>query len=188
MPGEQKKVCIDVPYIDQSKLYPTGCESVSTVMLLRFLGIDITVDEFIEKYLEKKSFEERDGQVYGPDPHRYFCGSPYDDESFGCYAPVIKESLEHVLGEEYRKALNYCGKVSGKDADNKIKEAGLTPYFTDGTAGIEEADMIMVCKKMYHDEIKPECFDAGENDGKWYPQKDYHTMYIAEILKVLVRE
>lgn len=41
-------------------------------MLLRFLGIDITVDEFIEKYLEKKSFEERDGQVYGPDPHRYF--------------------------------------------------------------------------------------------------------------------
>ena len=42
MPGEQKKVCIDVPYIDQSKLYPTGCESVSTVMLLRFLGIDIT--------------------------------------------------------------------------------------------------------------------------------------------------
>lgn len=59
MPGEQKKVCIDVPYIDQSKLYPTGCESVSTVMLLRFLGIDITVDEFIEKYLEKKSFEER---------------------------------------------------------------------------------------------------------------------------------
>ena len=47
MPGEQKKVCIDVPYIDQSKLYPTGCESVSTVMLLRFLGIDITVDEFI---------------------------------------------------------------------------------------------------------------------------------------------
>ena len=75
-----------------------------------------------------------------------------------------------------------------KNADNKIKEAGLTPYFTDGTAGIEEADMIMVCKKMYHDEIKPECFDAGENDGKWYPQKDYHTMYIAEILKVLVRE
>ena len=71
---------------------------------------------------------------------------------------------------------------------DKIKDAGLTPYFTDGTAGIEEADMIMVCKKMYHDEIKPECFDAPENDGKWYPQKDYHTMYIAEIVKVLVRE
>ena len=92
-----------------------------------------------------------------------------------------------VLGKEYRKALNYCGTVSGKGSD-KIKDAGLTPYYTDGTAGIEEADMIMVCRKMYHDEIKPECFDAPENDGKWYPEKDYHTMYIAEVLKVLVRE
>lgn len=26
MPGEQKKVCIDVPYIDQSKLYPTDAK------------------------------------------------------------------------------------------------------------------------------------------------------------------
>ena len=92
-----------------------------------------------------------------------------------------------VLGEQYRKALSYCGKVTGKDMD-KIKEAGLTPYFTDGTTGIEEADMIMVCKKMYHDTIKPECFDETENDSKWYPEKDYHTMYIAEIQKVLVRE
>ena len=48
--------------------------------------------------------------------------------------------------------------------------------------------MIMVCRKMYHDDIKPECFDAPENDSKWYPQKDYHTMYIAEVLKVLVKE
>ena len=92
-----------------------------------------------------------------------------------------------VLGEDYRNALNYCGTVSGKGID-KITEAGLTPYFVDGTAGIQEADMIMVCKKMYHDTIKPECFDETENDTKWYPQKDYHTMYIAEIQKVLVRE
>ena len=25
-------------------------------------------------------------------------------------------------------------------------------------------------------------------DGKWYPEKDYHTVYIAEITKVLVKE
>lgn len=29
MSDKQKKVCINVPYIDQSRLYPTGCESVS---------------------------------------------------------------------------------------------------------------------------------------------------------------
>ena len=30
-----------------------------------------------------------------------FCGSPYDDESFGCYAPVIREALEKIIGAEY---------------------------------------------------------------------------------------
>ena len=50
--NHQKKI-ISVPYIDQSVNYPTGCESVSTVMLLQYLGYEITVDEFIENYLEK---------------------------------------------------------------------------------------------------------------------------------------
>ena len=40
---------IEVPYLDQSVKYPTGCESVSAVMLLRYLGYEITVDEFIEQ-------------------------------------------------------------------------------------------------------------------------------------------
>ena len=50
---------IQVPYIDQSVKYPTGCESVSTVMLLQYLGYDISVDKFIADYLEMKAFEER---------------------------------------------------------------------------------------------------------------------------------
>ena len=48
---------IDAPYIDQSGRYPTGCESVSAVMLLQFLGCSVTVDEFIENDLEQKAFE-----------------------------------------------------------------------------------------------------------------------------------
>ena len=35
---------IEVPYIDQSVKYPTGCESVSAVMLLKYLGYEMTVD------------------------------------------------------------------------------------------------------------------------------------------------
>ena len=101
---------IDVPYIDQSVKYPTGCESVSAVMLLQFLGIPVTVDEFIENDLEKQDFELRNGVLYGPDPRRYFCGSPYDEDAFGCYAPVIVRALERALenavhryGEKYRE-------------------------------------------------------------------------------------
>ena len=48
-----------------------------------------------------------------------------------------------VLGTEYRKALNYCGTVTGRGID-KIREAGLTPYPVDGTEGIAEAEMKMV--------------------------------------------
>ena len=95
------KKIIRVPYIDQSVKYPTGCESVSTVMLLQFLGYNISVDEFIDTYLQKRDFEEREGQLYGADPNLYFCGSPYDEASFGCYAPVICNSLKAVLKDEY---------------------------------------------------------------------------------------
>ena len=35
--------------------------------------------------------------------------------------------------------------------------------------------------------MKTECFDVKENDEKWYPDKDYHTMYMGEIVKVLKR-
>lgn len=89
--------------------------------------------------------------------------------------------------EEHRKALNICGTKSGKDCD-KEAEAGLTPYYIDETTAFEEADLIFVCKKQYHQEMLPECFDEKENDEKWYPKKDYHVMYMAEIEKVLVKE
>ena len=91
------------------------------------------------------------------------------------------------LTEDYRKALNFCGSFSGREVKDKWEMAGLHPVAVDGTVGVDEAEMIFVCKKMYHQEMKPECFDAPENDAKWYPDKDYHTMYIAEIQKVLVK-
>ena len=95
------KKIIHAPYIDQSVKYPTGCESVSTVMLLQYLEYDISVDEFIADYLEMKDFEKREGQLFGADPNLYFCGSPYDKDSFGCYAPVICKALEKAIGKEF---------------------------------------------------------------------------------------
>lgn len=95
-------VKIQVPYISQSGRYPTGCESVSAVMLLQYLGREITVDEFIERYLERRDFEKRDGELYGADPNQFFCGSPYDEASMGCYAPVIQKALRKALGSEFQ--------------------------------------------------------------------------------------
>ena len=90
------KKIISVPYIDQTEKWPTGCESVSSVMCLQYWGFPITVDEFIERYLEKVPFETRNGELYGADPRKQFAGSPYDSDSFGCYAPVIEKALQEA--------------------------------------------------------------------------------------------
>ena len=92
---------IEVPYIDQSVKYPTGCESVSAVMLLKYLGYEITVDEFIKNCLECREMEMRDGKLYGPDPNEYFCGSPYDEDSFGIYAKGLLKALDRAAGTEF---------------------------------------------------------------------------------------
>lgn len=88
---------ITMDYINQSGRWPTGCESVSAVMVLNYLGVLVTVDEFIEKYIECVPFEQRFGQRFGANPYQCFAGSPYDSDAFGCYAPVIVKAMNKAF-------------------------------------------------------------------------------------------
>ena len=83
--------------------------------------------------------------------------------------------------EDYRKALNFCGTKSGRDYD-KAKECGLTPVEAEGGVTFEEARLVLVCKKLYWDDLTPEHFCCDEIDAKNYPGKDYHRLYIGEII------
>lgn len=94
---------IKVPYIDQTEEWPTGCESVSTVMFLQYFGIDIDMERFVEQYLEKEPLLEKEGTLYGGDPRKVFVGDPADERSMGCYAPVILKALERVIHAEAQK-------------------------------------------------------------------------------------
>lgn len=85
-----------IPYIDQTTNWPTGCESVSTVMLLQYLGIQITVEEFVS-FLPKAQLLHTSAGLIGADPNEYFIGSPADPNSFGCYAPVIVTTLNRIF-------------------------------------------------------------------------------------------
>lgn len=87
----------------------------------------------------------------------------------------------------YKRALGYMGSHSGKDS-NKIKDAGLTPLFIDDTIVYEEAKMIFICKKIYHQRLQEEGFLQQKILDDNYPLKDYHEMYMGEIVKVLVKE
>lgn len=86
--------------------------------------------------------------------------------------------------DSYKNMLGYMGKVSGKD-ENKIAKSGLTVTDKDGAPVFKEASLTLVCRKMYRDTLKEENFIDKSNIEKWYPQKDYHDVYVAEIVEEL---
>lgn len=88
-------------------------------------------------------------------------------------------------GEEYRKTLALCGAKSGRDID-KVKECSFTvEYGLGDTPYFAEAELVLICEKQYADELKPEKFIDAAAAEKWYPEKDWHTMYIGKIVEVL---
>lgn len=87
--------------------------------------------------------------------------------------------------EEYRKALALCGAKSGREID-KVKECNFTvEYGLGDTPYFAETELVLICEKQYADELKPEKFIDTAAAEKWYPQKDWHTMYIGKIVEVL---
>lgn len=88
--------------------------------------------------------------------------------------------------KEYHKDLGYLGSVSGKDED-KVSKTKLTPCFDENTTYFNEASLVLICKKIYAQEIKEECFIDKQVMEDCYPLKDFHTMYIGEIKEVYVK-
>lgn len=88
---------LSVKYISQSG-FPTGCESASAVMLLQNAGYNVSVADFVDKYLDKGGFTWKNGIQYGPDPNSKFVGDPRSSSGFGCYAPVLTKAMNKILG------------------------------------------------------------------------------------------
>lgn len=90
------------------------------------------------------------------------------------------------FAEQHRKALAYCGSHSGRDGD-KIAKTGLTPIRDKGVVYFNEARLVLVCRKLYFQDIDPKRFLDGSIESL-YPQKDYHRMYVGELVSVLTAE
>jgi len=88
--------------------------------------------------------------------------------------------------EKYREVLKFCGARSGRDVD-KMKETGITPVQTaNGSVCFSEARIVIECKKVYYQDIDPKNF-IDESIGKNYPDRDYHRMYIGEIVSMMIK-
>ena len=91
---------LDVPYLSQEGILPNGCESVSATMLLNYWGIDITPEDFVDKYLYCENVSIRWGVRYGPNPKYAYAGDPRSEkEGWGCFAPVIVRALNGIVPE-----------------------------------------------------------------------------------------
>ncbi len=88
--------------------------------------------------------------------------------------------------EKYAGMLGYMGKASGRNED-KIASAGLAvlggdvPYF-------EQAQTAILCEKLCRLNVPKECILSDEALSRYYPNGDYHDMYVGEIKKILVKD
>ncbi|MDE5583954.1 MAG: C39 family peptidase [Ruminococcus sp.] len=90
-------VIVDVPYYSQEK-YPTGCELVSTSMVLAFYGFDIKAGDIVKKgYLKSAELHNKDKKLYGADPEKVFIGNPDKHSGYGCMSGAVILALQRFL-------------------------------------------------------------------------------------------
>ena len=93
------------------------------------------------------------------------------------------------FGGAHSKDLGHLGKASGRDGD-KLAATSLTPRF-DTAAGaplFEQAALSLVCRKLYAAPFEPARFTDPSLAPEFYPQSDFHIVYIGEIVEAYANE
>ena len=90
-----------------------------------------------------------------------------------------------ILPESHRADHKIFGSLSGRDLD-KTKETGLMPVYDEKAPYYAEARLAVILKKLYAEPFKGECFTDPAPDEACYPDKDYHTLYVGKIEKILI--
>ncbi len=83
--------------------------------------------------------------------------------------------------------LAYLGTHSGRD-ENKVAAVGLTPISDAFGTWFAEANLVLVCRKLYRAPLTEEGFADASVVSAHYPEKDFHDFYVGEIVKVMVAE
>ena len=89
---------------------------------------------------------------------------------------------------EQREALALCGTKSGREMD-KFAAAGLSVAFAGcGAPYVAEGELVLVCRKLYAQYLKEDCFVEKNIIDKNYPTRDFHRMYVGEIVEAWRRK
>ncbi len=111
-----------------------------------------------------------------PSRYTYEFMNRYDSFTLNAFAP------------KYRKALSVLGSNSGRNLD-KIALAGLTPMASRKVAApsFEEARLVIECRKIFWQDLDSSNF-LDSSIEEHYPSKDYHRIYLGEIVNVSQEE
>ena len=132
-PAPAEAMVEGVPFYTQRGLLPTGCELVSAKMVLEFYsGEEVPIEEVVE-HTTCAYPEWKDRKGCAPHPEHAFIGSPYDETSYGCFAPVIVEMMNQLLPEGY-EAVDLTGADLQDLAETFIPEG--TPVIMWATIGM----------------------------------------------------
>ena len=83
----------------------------------------------------------------------------------------------------YRKDLLLLGTKSGRDGD-KLALTSLTPEALPNAVRYKEAELTLLCRKMYHAEMDKSAMPS-EAIRDYYESEAPHTLYIGEVVELL---
>lgn len=90
------------------------------------------------------------------------------------------------FGRENRAMLKYFGSVSGRNED-KVANARMHYDYIEGIPYINEADTILICKKLAAVPITESNILLPGLLSVNYPKGDFHTMYVGSVIELGAR-
>lgn len=85
--------------------------------------------------------------------------------------------------ERYKNDLGVLGTYSGRDCD-KLSMTSLTPEVTGKGIVFSEAELTLVCKKLYSEPMKLERIPSFAVE-KYYKEEAPHIIYVGEVLEII---
>ena len=163
---------LSVPYVSQEGILPNGCEAVSAVMLLKDKGYSVDPIDFVDKYLDCGKVYVKWGCRYGPNPQKQYAGDPKSEKGgWGCFAPVIVDSLNKYITDKKVYACNLTGKSIESLAAEYVAKG--TPVAVWCTIGMNEINEIYQWqsydkKQTYLYPVRQHCMVLIGYDSQYY--------------------
>lgn len=85
--------------------------------------------------------------------------------------------------EEFKQILGVLGSKSGRDMD-KMKGSGLTPVQTGESMSFKEAEITLICRKLFRQQLDVESIPEDVAKAMYEGQAP-HDMYIGEIVEII---